>query len=73
MVQRAAGELRLWGEECPQDLDAASSVGYHLSVAAHAFKAQALAALPAAPLAGGQATEVFRRAQVRGPLLVPAG
>ena len=82
------GEVRLWGERWPEDLDAAGPVGHQLSVAARAFKAQALAALsilppPAAgpalppPAAGaadpGQATEVFRRAQLRHPSLVPAG
>jgi hypothetical protein len=74
------GEVRLWGEGWPSDLDAAGPVGHELSVAARAFKAQALAALPALPPPAaasapdpGEPTEVFRRAKLRRPSLVPAG
>jgi hypothetical protein len=60
-------EVRLWGG---QDTAGAGrgpgSVRHELSVAARAFKAQALAAasVPAAP---GEVAEVFRRGDVPGP------
>jgi hypothetical protein len=39
-------EVTLWGEQCPEELDdTVGSVRHHLSAAARAFKAQALAAL----------------------------
>jgi hypothetical protein len=80
-------EVRLWGEGWPEDLQAAGPAPHQLSVAARAFKAQALAALqpPAAgptlppPAAGavpadpGQGTEVFRRVRVQRASLVTAG
>jgi hypothetical protein len=76
-----AAEVRLWGEGWPGELEAAGPVPHQLSVAARAFKAQALAALPALPppAAGsvsadpGQGAEVFRRARIRPVSLVTAG
>ena len=66
-------DVRLWGEAWPASLDrTACPVQHHrLSVAARAFKAQALAAaaIPAGP---GQDIEVFRRADIRHPSLIPA-
>jgi hypothetical protein len=66
MVLRAldAGpaEVRLWGEGWPADLDStADPVRHRLSVAARAFKAQALAAA-AVSVDPGEDTEVFRGA-----------
>jgi hypothetical protein len=64
-------ELRLWGDRWPADLDGSvGPVRHQLSVAARAFKAQALAAA-AVPAGPAQDTEVFRSA-VRRPSLVPA-
>ena len=63
-------DVRLWGEGCSGDFDvAAGPVWHRLSVAARAFKAQALAAasVPAAP---GEVTEVFRRGEIRSPSAV---
>jgi hypothetical protein len=64
LVREAAGtnetEVRLWGGACPADPDGdASAVCHRLSVAARAFKAQALvaAAAPADPV---EFTETFR-------------
>jgi hypothetical protein len=65
-------DVRLWGDGWPEGFDsAAGPVGHRLSVAARAFKAQALAAatVPADP---GEITEVFRRGEVRRPSSVPA-
>jgi hypothetical protein len=62
-------EIRLWGEVWPADFDGSGDrVSHRLSVAARAFKAQALAAadLPPAPTAE---TEVFRRGELRRPQL----
>ena len=53
-------EVTLWGEEWPSELDhSVGSVEHRLSVAARAFKAQALAAA-AAPADGIGHTEMFR-------------
>jgi hypothetical protein len=63
-------DVRLWGEGCSAGFDvAAGPVWHRLSVAARAFKAQALAAasVPAAP---GEVTEVFRRGEIRSPSAV---
>jgi hypothetical protein len=75
-VVRTAGtanaEIRLWGEARPGDFDiAAHGVSHQLSLAARAFKAEALAAAGMPP---GQAapTEEFRRGAFRRPALVPA-
>ena len=64
-------EIRLWGEAWPADFDGGDPVSHRLSLAARAFKAQALAA---ADLRGGQAgdSEVFRRGELRRPLLAAA-
>jgi hypothetical protein len=62
-------EIRLWGEGWPADFDGSGAlVSHRLSLAARAFKAQALTAadLPGAPT---QETEVFRRAELRRPRL----
>jgi len=76
MVRTAAegrsAEIRLWGEMMPEDFDCgAHSVSHQLSLAARAFKAQALAA---ADIADEQQadTEVFRRGEIRRPRLVAA-
>jgi hypothetical protein len=55
-------EVMLWGDPRPADLGGAGSVRHRLSVAARAFKAQALAAA-AAPVDSAEVTETFRRAE----------
>jgi hypothetical protein len=60
-------EVRLWGDRWPAALDGAPLVRHRLSVAARAFKAQALAAA-AAPAGPGEATEVFRLGEALRPL-----
>lgn len=67
MVLEALGkgvaEVRLWGDRWPADLDGvADPVPHRLSVAARAFKAQALAAV-AAPAGSCDAVEVFLRGE----------
>ena len=65
-------EIRLWGDVRPADFDGSGDpVSHRLSLAARAFKAQALAAadLRNAPLAE---TEVFRRGELRRPRLAAA-
>jgi hypothetical protein len=78
----AAGhvEVRLWGEWCPADLAPAVVPEPHrLSVAARAFKAQALGAAACPPDgradgAGGEAMEMFRRGEpVRAAGVAPRG
>jgi hypothetical protein len=65
-------EVRLWGGPWPEDLDGpVGPVRHQLSMAARAFKAQALAAL-GAQADPGEATEVFRRGEIRRPSTVPA-
>jgi hypothetical protein len=76
MVLTAFGEglaeVRFWGDLRPGDLDGrADPVWHRLSVAARAFKAQALAAA-AAPADPNEDIEVFRRGEVRQPSPVPA-
>ena len=62
-------ELRLWGYGWPDDLDArADRVSHRLSVAAGAFKAQALAAAAIAEWPAD--TEEFRRGAIRRLALV---
>jgi hypothetical protein len=61
-------EIRLFGDGCPQG--PAAPMRHQLSVAARAFKAQALAAA-AAPPCPGAATEVFWPGQARRPSPVP--
>ncbi len=59
-LEAGAAEVRLWGDRWPMDLDGGGgSVQHRLSVAARAFKAQALAAA-AAPSSSIDVTEVFR-------------
>jgi hypothetical protein len=63
----AAGrtEIRLWGDAWPADFEArADRVSYRLSVAARAFKAQALAAVRAADASPAD-TEEFLSGAVR--------
>lgn len=55
-------EVRLWGDQRPEDPAGAESVRHQLSTAARAFKAQALAAA-AAPADLEEATEVFTRSK----------
>ncbi len=71
-AESGGAEIRLWGEVWPEDFDGrADSVSHRLSLAARAFKAQAMAA---ADLRGEPAadTEVFRRGEFIRPRLVPA-
>ena len=68
-AESGRAEIRLWGEGWPADFDGSGDpVSHRLSLAARAFKAQALAAadLPGAP---AQETEVFRRGELRRPRL----
>jgi len=68
-AEAGRAEIRLWGEVWPADFDGSGDpVSHRLSLAARAFKAQALAAadLPGAPTAE---TEVFRRGKLRRPQL----
>jgi hypothetical protein len=68
-AESGRAEIRLWGEVWPADFDGSGDpVSHQLSLAARAFKAQALAAadLRDAPLAE---TEVFRRGELRRPRL----
>ena len=62
VVREAVGrltEVRLWGDDRPADLDGRTgSVSHQLSVAARAFKAQALAAV-AVPADAMDPTEMF--------------
>jgi hypothetical protein len=74
LVLTAAGggnaEIRLWGDTWPEDFDGnADPLSHRLSLAARAFKTQALAAaaLPAEPPAD---TEVFRRGEIRRQAMV---
>ena len=68
-AEAGRAEIRLWGEMRPAGFDGSGDpVSYRLSLAARAFKAQALAAanLRGAPTAE---TEVFRRVELRRPRL----
>lgn len=70
-LDHALTEVLLWGEDCPSDLDGeAGPVEYRISVAARAFKSQALAAA-AAPVESVTDTEVLRSGEI-APSLVPA-
>ena len=55
-------EVTLWGESWPAELDhsGVGSVEHRLSVAARAFKAQALAALDCRDVSAGSVIETFR-------------
>jgi hypothetical protein len=71
-IEAGGAEIRLWGDLWPEDFDGrADSVPHRLSLAARAFKAQAMAA---ADLSGEPAadTELFRRGELRRPRMVPA-
>lgn len=59
---RTMTEVRLWGEECRPARDATRSVAHRLSLAARAFKAQALAAA-AGPTDPMDVTELFHRVE----------
>ncbi len=64
-------EVRLWGDGWPADLGCpVGPVHHRLSVAARAFKAQALAAA-AAPVDSCEDTEVFQRGEIRRSSPVP--
>ncbi|HKS98613.1 MAG TPA: hypothetical protein VJT31_03705 [Rugosimonospora sp.] len=52
-------EVKLWGNGWPADLDGGESVQHRLSVAARAFKAQAMAAADV-PVESVPVTETFR-------------
>jgi hypothetical protein len=66
-------EIRFWGDLRPEDLDGtADPVWHRMSVAARAFKAQALAAAAAAPADPNEYIEMFRRGEVGQPSPVPA-
>ncbi len=59
-LEHGTAEVTVWGDSCPLELDARiGSVQHRLSVAARAFKAQALAAAAVSGPALGS-TEVFR-------------
>ena len=65
------GEIRLWGEGWPQDFDEASGIASHqLSMAARAFKAEALRA--AGVTAPAAAVEEFRLGSARQCALAAA-
>ena len=75
MVRTAAengrAEVRLWGDLWPADFDCGGDrVSHQLSLAARAFKAQALVA--ADVQADAADTEVFRRGEIRRAGLVSA-
>jgi hypothetical protein len=64
-LNRSLDDVRLWGGDWPEDLDrSAGPLRHRLSMAARAFKAQALAAA-SAPADVSEDTEVFRRAGSR--------
>jgi len=64
-AEAGGAEIRLWGDMWPADFaDEADSVSQRLSLAARAFKAQALAAAAVAP-EPPMDTEVFRRGAIR--------
>lgn len=72
-TENNGAEIRFWGEAWPDDFDSgASGVCHELSIAARAFKAQALRAVAGAGVAGqdgDRGQEVFRRGTVRAPAL----
>jgi len=72
-VAEGVAEVRLWADRWPKLEGQAAPVQHRLSVAARAFKAQALAAA-AADCGSSYATEMFRssaRPNPVGPDLVP--
>jgi hypothetical protein len=67
VLDKDQGEVRVWGDAWPDDLDGGTcSVTHRLSLAARAFKAQALAAV-AVPADPGEVAEVFRKGAIRRP------
>lgn len=81
LVLRAAeansAEIRLWGDAWPDDFDDhAGDVCHELSIAARAFKAQALHAVGAGAVAkdavAAPGHEMFRRGEIRRPALTVA-
>ncbi|WP_210716592.1 hypothetical protein [Amycolatopsis acididurans] len=76
-IDEGLTEVLLWGERCPEELDGGMpSLEHRLSVAARAFKTQALAAA-AAPVDELDGTEVFHSGEVvpnppGTPDLIPA-
>jgi hypothetical protein len=71
-LSKGAADIRLWGDRWPADLPASPGLVWHrLSMAAQAFKAQALAAA-AGPADASGGIEMFRRGVIRHrPALVP--
>jgi hypothetical protein len=78
-VEGGRAEIRLWGQVWPADFDGSGDpVSHRLSLAARAFKAQALAAAASTDSAGRAAgstaeTEDFRRGELRRPRLAAVG
>ena len=71
-AEGGGAEIRLWGDGWPEDFDGrAESVSHRLSLAARAFKAQAMAAADLCGEPTGD-TEVFRRGELMRLRLVPA-
>ncbi|MFI0350302.1 hypothetical protein [Actinomadura sp. 9N407] len=65
IVRTGEADLRLWGGRWPARPDGEVAATQHrLSMAARAFKAQALAATAAAPADSGAATETFRTGEL---------
>jgi hypothetical protein len=70
-AEAGRAEIRLWGDGWPGDFDGSGDpVSHRLSLAARAFKAQALAAADLRGAPTGE-TEVFRRGELRRPRLAP--
>ena len=71
-AETGSADIRLWGDMWPADFDgSADSVSHRLSLAARAFKAQAMAAA-SLPAEAPTEMEVFRRGEIRRPGLVSA-
>jgi hypothetical protein len=72
-AESGRAEVRLWGEVWPADFDGRGDPVLHrLSLAARAFKAQALAAADLRGVSAAEA-EVFRRGELRRPRLAAVG
>lgn len=68
---RGGADIRVWGERCPHDFSAwACLVPHRMSLAAQAFKAQAMHALQAPYW--GEGIEVFHRGDIRPEVLCDA-
>jgi hypothetical protein len=66
-LQGGLAEVWLWGNEWPTDLDSGIvPVQHRMSVAARAFKAQALAAASAGPIEALDSVEMFRGGRLAG-------